>query len=149
MGLIQLTRRPCLLLLLTVAAGTSAAAGRDGRGYVIIVHPENPAREVIRTFLRDAFLKRTPQWGHGPTVRPVDLSTGTAARNWFTRDVLHRGVAEVKRYWQQQIFSGKSIPPPEVESEAAAIAYVLKHPGGIAYLPLGIDPGGARVVAVR
>jgi ABC-type phosphate transport system substrate-binding protein len=147
--LTQLRRNLGLLLLLSVTVGVPAAAGRDSPRYQIIVHPDNPVREVTRTFLRDAFLKRTAQWGHGGTIRPADLGSKAPARESFSRDVLDRGVAEVKRYWQQQIFSGKGVPPPEMDSEAEAIAFVLKHPGGIAYLSLGASPGGARPVAVR
>jgi ABC-type phosphate transport system substrate-binding protein len=133
--------------LLLVASGRRAS-GRDG-GYQIIVHPESPVRELSRSFLRDAFLKRTNRWSHGPTIRPVDLVPRAPVREVFTRDVLGRAVAEVKRYWQQQIFSGKNVPPPELESEAEVLAYVLKHTGAIGYLPAAAQTTGARVVMVR
>jgi hypothetical protein len=113
------------------------------------VHPTNPTRELTRPFLRDAFLKRSTQWSHGPTLRPVDFVPRAPVREVFSRDVLGRGVAEVKRYWQQQIFSGKNVPPPELDSEADVIAFVLKHEGAIGYLPAGAHAAGARVVAVR
>jgi ABC-type phosphate transport system substrate-binding protein len=131
-----------------LALGPPPAAGREA-GYQIIVHPSNPARELSRSFLRDAFLKRVPQWNHGPALRPVDLAARAPAREGFSREVLERSVAEIKRFWQQQIFSGKGVPPPELESEAEVAAFVLKHPGGIGYLPSGADPGETRVVAVR
>jgi hypothetical protein len=126
----------------------SPTRARDG-GYQIIVHPSNPARELSRSFLRDAFMKRNPQWTHGPAMRPVDLSGRAPARELFSREVLERSVAEIKRFWQQQIFSGKGVPPPELESEVEVAAFVLKHAGGIGYLPAGTDLRGTRVVTVR
>jgi hypothetical protein len=54
-----------------------------------------------------------------------------------------------KIYWNQQIFSGKGVPPPEADSTAAAVAYVLANPGAIAYLPADADPGRVKVIEVR
>jgi ABC-type phosphate transport system substrate-binding protein len=148
MGQVWRSHGAFLALALLLAPGPTPAAARDG-AYQIIVHPENPTREVSRSFLRDAFLKRSTQWAHGSVLRPVDLNNRAPAREVFSREVLGRSVAEVRRYWQQQIFSGKNVPPPEMESEAEVAAYVLKHPGAIGYLPAAVDPKGARVVAVR
>jgi ABC-type phosphate transport system substrate-binding protein len=133
--------------LALLAGSSQGATGREG--YQIVVNPGNPARELSRAFLRDAFLKRSTHWGHGPALRPVDLSGRTPAREGFSQEVLGRTVAEVKRYWQQQIFSGKNVPPPEMDSDADVVAYVLRHPGAIGYLPATADPRGARPVAIR
>ena len=57
--------------------------------------------------------------------------------------------AQLKSYWNQQIFSGKGVPPPEADSPAAAVAYVLANPGAIAYVPADTDPGRTRVIGVR
>ena len=153
--LTQLASRP-LLLALSLAALLSvlpiaepAAQGRAERGYQVVVHPSNPLREVERQFLRDAFLKRAVAWHNEVAIRPVDLSRELSARQRFSREVLGKSVAEVKRYWYQLIFSGKGVPPPEVSSEAAAVAHVLRHPGGVAYLSPGADPGGAKVLVVK
>ncbi len=137
-----------LALTILLAAGTSPVAGKDG-GYVVVVHPDSPIREVSRTFVRDAFLKRNADWPHGPPIRPVDLTPAAPARTTFTRDVLGRGVSEIKRYWQQQIFSGKNVPPPELPSEIEVIDYVLKHAGAIGYLPTSADAQRVRAVAVK
>ena len=142
-----------LLLILTLAlaalVATGAASGRSGGAFQVIVHPSNPVREVDRQFLRDAFLKRAQRWPHDATVRPVDLTRDKAARQAFSREVLGKSIPEVKSYWYQQIFSGKAVPPPEVDSDAAAIAHVLRHPGGVGYLSPDASPGTAKVVTVK
>jgi ABC-type phosphate transport system substrate-binding protein len=125
-------------------AGAAAA-----ESFVLIVHPENPAAEVDRDFVRDAFLKKASSWRGGESVRPVDLSRKFPAREQFTRDVLKKSMPQLKRYWSQQIFSGKGVPPPEVDSEKAMIAFVVGTRGAIGYLPAGTDPGGARIVKVK
>jgi hypothetical protein len=154
LGLIDVRRALVVVLsvvlsLVCLLAGRALnAAAREAR-YQVIVHPENPVPELSRAFLRDVFLKRNTKWAHGPAMRPADLGGAAPVREAFTREVLNRSVPEVKRYWQQQIFSGKGVPPPELTSEAEVVAYVLKHPGGIGYLAAHADPKGARVVTVR
>src|SRR5688572_3311533 len=107
--------RPALFAIALCLLVATGAAGRSGAGFQVIVHPSNPARELDRQFLRDAFLKRSLLWRHDVTVRPVDLTRDKAARQAFTRDVLGKSISEVKSYWYQQIFSGKAVPPPEVD----------------------------------
>jgi len=146
-----MTRRTFILLLLgtpwwLAASRTSAA---DDEGFKVIVHPSHRHNSIDRDFLRRAYLKKANVWGDGTRVRPIDLPRGSAARARFTREVLRKSAAQLKSYWNQQVFSGKAVPPPEVESAADAIAYVLDHPGAIAYLPANLDPGGAKVVVLR
>src|SRR5438132_1481745 len=97
----------------------SAAATDD---YKIIVHPGNPLDAIERPFLRDAFLRKTADWDGGVTIRPIDLATRFAVRMRFSQDVLKKTPSQLKNYWNQQIFSGKGVPPPEVDSAAAVVA---------------------------
>jgi ABC-type phosphate transport system substrate-binding protein len=149
----MLRRRPIALVLAALVAGVLALAGGHARaandGYVVIVNPENPAGEISRDFLRDAFLKKASSWGSGEAVRPVDLTRRFGVREAFAREVLKKTLPQLRRYWNQQIFSGKGVPPPELDSEKAVIAYVLANKGAIAYLPAGVDLGGVKVVKVK
>jgi hypothetical protein len=148
-------RRPIewlLVVLALVVAGLgpapSLASGAAG-DFKVIVHPDNPATSVDRDFLRRAYLKKATSWSHGSTIRPIDLAAGSAARTRFTRDVLKKTPSQLRSYWNQQIFSGKGVPPAEARTPAAAIAYVLANPGAVAYIPSDVDAGGAKVVELR
>lgn len=124
----------------------SAAATDD---YKVIVHPENPVSTVDRTFLRDIYLRKATDWTGARPMRPIDLAKRFSVRDRFAQEVLRKTPAQLKTYWNQQIFSGKGVPPPEAESTAAAVAYVLANPGAIAYLPTDADPGKAKVIKVN
>jgi ABC-type phosphate transport system substrate-binding protein len=117
--------------------------------YKVIVNPENPVGAIDRRFLRDAFLRKASDWNGGAALRPIDLATRFAARERFVHDVLNKTPAQLKSYWNQQIFSGKGVPPPEAATPAAVISYVLANPGAIGYLPLDADVGGAKVIKVN
>jgi len=136
------------IAVLAVGRGRDAVAANEA-GFVVIVNPDNSTSEVDRAFLRDAFLRKISRWGNGETIKPIDLSRRFAAREQFAREVLKKSLPQLKRYWSQQIFSGKGVPPPESDSEKALISYVLANRGAIGYLPAGSDPGGAKVVKVK
>lgn len=147
-------RRPIhRLLSCAVVLGLAAAVGAGSRAatddYKVIVHPENPVSAIDRAFLREVYLRKATDWaGVGP-VRPIDLAKRFSVRERFDHEVLKKTSAQLKIYWNQQIFSGKGVPPPEADSTAAAVAYVLANPGAIAYLPADADPGRTKVIRVR
>jgi len=138
-------------LLLVAMLGIDAARGSppEEGAFVVIVHPDNAIAALNRDFVRDAYLKKATDWPDGETIRPIDLSARFPARQRFTHDVLRKSHAQLRSYWNQQIFSGKGLPPAEAESTADAIAYVLAHPGAIGYLPAGAPPGAAKIVEVH
>lgn len=137
-----------LIALVTALSARGTAASEEPR-FKVIVNPENPNGRVHRDFLRDAYLKKATEWSHGPPLRPVDLARKYPARRRFTETVLRKTPAQLRNYWNQQIFSGKGVPPPEASSPQAVIQYVLKHPGAIGYIPADVDHGGAKVIAVQ
>lgn len=140
----RLLRHAFVLAAIIACLAPGALAGDDA--FKVIVNPENPVTSVDRDFLRDAYLKKTVEWGNGTALRPIDLSTRFPQRERFTQDVVRKTPSQLKSYWNQQIFSGKGVPPPEVDSVEDVIAYVLEHPGAVGYVPASADPGRAKVV---
>jgi len=143
-------------LTLTAAAllalsGLSAAdsASRPGPAYQIIVNPANRIDSIDRELLSDIFLKKVATWHNDWTVRPVQLSRRFPLRDQFTREVLKKSPSQLRSYWNRQIFSGKGVPPPDLESEDDVIRYVLSNKGAIGYLAAGVNPRGARVVRLK
>lgn len=114
--------------------------------FKIIVHPDNPVGAVEVSFLRDVYLKKTVSWGHGRSARPIDLSP---VRERFAAKVLRKTPSQLRYYWNGRVFSGKGVPPPQVDSVAAAVEYVIEHPGAVAYLPADADTGDAKVIELR
>jgi ABC-type phosphate transport system substrate-binding protein len=146
-------RTPALVRLLTLAMVVlglaSASIAGDDEGFKVIVNPENSAASIDRDFLRDVYLKKATEWSDGETTHPVDLAPKFPARDKFTERVIRKSPAQLKSYWNQQIFSGKGVPPPEADSTQDVIAYVLANKGAVGYLPADADPGKAKVVRIR
>ncbi len=146
-------RRPRALatLLGFAALAFVAVVSADGRppAYRVIVNPANDASSVDREFLADAFLKKATTWPNSETIRPADLAGSSPVRRQFSDEVLRRTVAEVKGYWQQRIFSGRDVPPPEFDSDEEVVKYVLKYEGAVGYVSGAANLEGTHVVAVR
>jgi hypothetical protein len=146
--------RPSILANLCVLAAlaapvASAEPAREPTFYVI-VNPSVAATTVSRTFLADVFLKKKTRWPNNKAVRPVDLDAKSAARERFSDQVLRRSTNAVRSYWRQVIFSGRGVPPPELDHDREVIAYVGKHEGAVGYVSASAGPlTGVKVLVVE
>jgi hypothetical protein len=127
----------------------SAPSAPRGAGFAVVVHAANPAAALPREQVARLFMRKLRRWPNGAPAEPVDLAPGAPARDAFTRTVLGKSVGTVRAYWQQRIFSGAEVPPPEKPDDAAVLAYVRTHPAAVAYVSdAAALPSGVRELAV-
>ncbi len=119
----------------------------QGGSYKIVVNPSNPAASMSKDEVARIFLKKSTKFSDGHGASPVDLAVNSAIRESFSKSILGKPASAVDAYWQQQIFSGRDIPPPQ-KNEAAAISFVRSNENGIAYVSAGADTGGLKVISV-
>lgn len=127
----------------------AAAAPQTRAGYVLIRHPGNPVEAVDRQFIEDAFLKRKTTWPTGVAIRPVDLAPSSPLRRQFSDEVLRRPVDAVRSYWQQRLFAGRDLPPPEVAGDDEVVRFVLREKGAIGYVSGSAALQGTRPLNVK
>ena len=136
------------LLILTIGMLSSPLAG-GAQEFTVIVNAANPVASLPRNDVAKLFLKKTVAWQSGQAAAPVELPAAAKAREAFARAVLNKSIAQVKSYWQQQIFSGRDVPPPEKQTENDVVAFVRSNPGAIGYVSKGVDIGrGVKALAV-
>jgi ABC-type phosphate transport system substrate-binding protein len=138
------SRRSIALLLVAASAVADPV-----RSWVVIVHPASPASRVSRKFLGEVFLRRATVWSDDTPIRPVDLVPDSPVRSHFSQEILARSVAAVRSYWQQRIFSGQGLPPPELAGDDLVVAYVASHSGAIGYVASGTRLDGVRALTVE
>jgi hypothetical protein len=124
------------------------AGGATHATLQIIVHPQNPVQQLERRTVSDMFLKRVMHWPDGEQVLPVDLNPKLSLRSKFCDLVLNRPLTALRMHWQQVIFSGRGVPPPELDSEAAVIRYVLRYRGSIGYVSGAGELLGTKAVTL-
>lgn len=142
-------RQPRYYLLAAIAIVILASPNvrAQGRGYKLIVNSSNSVSSLSRGEVARIFLKKSTRFPNGRGASPVDLAVNSSVRDSFSKDVQGKSASAVDAYWQQQIFSGKDIPPPQ-KSETAAIDFVRSNEDAIAYVSAGADTSGVKVINV-
>ena len=135
------------VVLLGSFGGAAALAGETE--FRVIVDPESSTTTATRELLTEAFLKKNTRWPDGETIRPVDQRSDSAVRRAFSEGILRRSVSAVRSYWQQRIFSGRDVPPPELDSDDAVVRYVTEHRGAVGYVSASTRTGETKVVTVK
>jgi TonB family protein len=114
--------------------------------YKVIVHPDNPVSALSNSQLSEIFLKKAKTWDDSTPIEPVDLSGEPDVRDAFSRDVHGRPMANVRSFWNQEVFSGRGVPPLELASSAAVVEYVAAHRGAIGYVSPQAVTEGVKVL---
>ncbi|NUQ19643.1 MAG: hypothetical protein HOQ09_01650 [Gemmatimonadaceae bacterium] len=144
------------LRLAIVTALAVAVAGLAPRnvaaqsgGFIVVVNASNPTTSISKTDLSKLFTKKSRQWPSGSAALPVDLSLGNPVRDAFTERVHGKSARAIGSYWQQQIFSGRDVPPPERKSDEEVLDYVRSNAGAVGYVAAGTKLGaGVKAIAI-
>ncbi len=140
-----------IVVLAACAALLAPPAAAQQGGYVVIVNEANDISALRADEVSKIFFKKAHRWPNGNDVVPVDLPESAPAREAFSAAVHGKSVGAVRAYWQQQIFSGRDVPPAEKGSDEQVIAFVRATPGAIGYVSAGatLAPGVRRVQVIR
>ena len=136
------------ILAFAIVAGLGASSVQAA-GYKVIVNPANPATTLAKKDVSALFLKKKVKWDDGAAVTAVDQTDKAAVRESFTTSIHGKPVAAIKSYWQQQIFSGRDVPPVEKSSDAEVIAFVRNNRDAVGYVSEETPVSGVKVIDVQ
>ena len=143
-----------LLLLLVLAVslvGRWQAEALQTDNFKLIVHADNPNSSIDKDQASSYLLKKKSRWENwdsGAKVDPVDLNGNSPTRAAMSEAIHGRSVASIKNYWQRQIFSGRSTPPPELSNDQAVVDFVKSKPGAIGYVSSSARLDGVKELQV-
>ena len=132
----MLLRHHGTFLFAFLALAGIAPAAED---FQVIVNASSSTAEIERAEVARFFLRQSLKWSDGQPVLPVDQSSRSVVRDAFSRGVLKQPLPAVDTYWQRQIASGRTLPPPVKTSDAEILAYVASTPGAIGYVVGGLN----------
>lgn len=141
-----MTRRLVLLAIFALALGPRTAHAEPS--FRVIVNPENPIIIISKSQLSKILLKSQTSWSSGNRILPVDQRVSSRVRDAMSRTVHGRSAMAIKNWWNQQIFAGRGVPPPELASDAKVIAYVLANPGAIGYVSVDANVADVKVLGL-
>jgi ABC-type phosphate transport system substrate-binding protein len=124
--------RTFLRLLLGILA-TLGTAHAHADVYVI-VNKSNPIHSLTPKEAINIFMGRTHAFANGDYVLAFDLPRSSDQRDEFYQALTGMTAAQVNTYWARLVFTGQSLQPRALESEAAMIDVVKRNQGAIGYV---------------
>jgi ABC-type phosphate transport system substrate-binding protein len=115
--------------------------------FKIVVNASNSVDAISADEASKLFLKQATKFSNGVAAAPVDQKGATRAA--FCKGVHGRAASAIDTYWQQQIFSGKDIPPAAKAGDDDVIAFVKSTPGGIGYVSAAAATAGVKVISIK
>ena len=140
-------KRSKISYIVAIAFFAAANVWGQGGGYKIVVNPSNPVTSMSKDDVARIFLKKSTKFPDGRSVSPMDLPVSSPIRESFSKSVHGKPASAVDALWQQQIFSGRDIPPPQ-KNEGAVLDFVRSSENGIAYVSAGADTSGLKVITI-
>lgn len=115
---------------------------------VVVVHPSN-STEIDTKQIQRIFLGKEKKFSDGSETIPVNQVSDSSVRSNFDTSVLGRSSSQVSAYWSKLVFTGKGVPPKEVENDAAVIALVAKNPSAIGYVNSTSVDDSVNVISIN
>ena len=116
--------------------------------YIVVVNPKNNTtltqKQIQRIFLGK--LKTFP--GAGIAI-PIDLPQKSDVRAEFSEQVIKKDMRQVSSYWSRLIFTGKGLPPKQVNSSEEAKQLVARNPDAIAYIDASLLDDSVKRISVK
>lgn len=112
----------------------------------VIVHKSN-ADELNQEQIQRIYLGKTKGFPSAGKAVPLDLPQGAALRSDFLAKVVKKTQSQYTAYWAKLMFTGKGVPPKEMDSDKEIIELVAKNPNLIGYVDAANVTGDVRVVA--
>jgi len=133
---------------LLILAASIASAG-NAASFKVIVNAGNAGGSMSRAEVSALFLKKTPRWSDGLPVLVVELADPSPVHAEFCDFIHGRSAAAIRNFWQQQIFSGRDVPPVEKKTDAEVLDYVRANRGAVGCVSESAPTTGVKVIEVH
>lgn len=135
-------------LLCTLAALATLAAAPVARAdYYVVVSEASPVVQLSQKDVLHLFMGRSRSFPDGSAAAPHDLAASTQ-REGFYRALSGMSLAQVTSYWARLMFSGRSLPPAQLDDESALVAKLRQDSAAIGWLPAPPSAKGLRTVLI-
>lgn len=138
-----------ILVLVLAAVLCATPAGFAAGGFRVVANASVHTTSLTKAAASALFLKKNTHWEDGSAVVAVDQTDQSPVRAAFSTAVHGKSVAAIKSYWQQQIFSGRDVPPVEKRSDTEVLDFVRATPGAVGYVSDGAAVGGVTVIEIH
>lgn len=128
---------PLILVVTVLLLPGLATAAVTGDGIQVITNPSVSTPSVSRYKLRAIFGMRQPAWPDGEIVRVFVLPDDHPLHRRFAKQRLGVFPYQLRRSWNNLIYSGLGQAPTEVSDEQEMLQWVANTRGAIGYISTG------------
>lgn len=107
----------------------------DASGIALIVHPNNPLKNISKDEIVHLFLNKTDTV-QNIKLTPIIQTTLQSIRIVFDEDALGKTPSRSKAYWSRIIFTSAGTPPQQMENSSEVIEWISAHPDAIGYVEI-------------
>lgn len=138
--------RAGLFALLLLATGPALALAAP---LAVVVHPEQPGRDISSGELERIFRAERLLWSGGEPVLLILPGSGSAAKELLLERVYRQDESQQKKYWMGLLFRNEIRELPKViDSPELAQAVVARRAGAITVVPADEVAEGVKVLRV-
>ncbi len=141
-----------ILIVFCVFGGVVwAVPGSEIHGrVVIIVHPDNPYKNISLRQLRAIYSMRMREWPNGHPVRVYVLPGNSEIHHRFCRDLLKVYPHQLQKGWDRMVYSGAGKSPVVVHDQQSLLETVAREPEAIGYYLLDSEeaPESVKVLSL-
>lgn len=137
------------ITIVAVAASLGLSVNASAQEVKIIANSSVSANDITSDLASKIFMKQSTKFADGSAAAPVYQAKTSPVRIAFDKSVLGKSVSAVETFWQQQIFSGKDVPPAAKTSDDEVVAFVKSTPGGIGYVSGAAATAGVKVLVLK
>jgi hypothetical protein len=112
-----------------------------------VVNEHSTVQALSQKEVLHLFMGRTRAFPNGDAAVAYDIGVA-AQREGFYRSLSGMNLPQLTSYWARLMFSGRSLPPQQLEGAAAMIEQVRKDSRAIGWLPEAPIQKGLRTVLV-
>lgn len=130
-----------VILAVTFLLVTGAALSEP----VVIIHPNNSNALDAKAIIR-IFLGKEKKFPDGSETIPVNQNPDSQTRQDFDKNILGRSTTQVVASWSKLVFTGKGIPPKELDNDTEVINLVSTNPSVIGYVDRASVTNSVKIV---
>lgn len=135
------------ILMYFIACSFFSSHTYAGEMLYIIVNAKSTVQTLTKKEIKNIFLGEIKSFPNGNPAKPVVQPIGTPSRTAFMNKIIQKNENRWRAHWARLLFTGKGIPPLELEKSDDLLEVIARKKGAIGYfLGEGKEHKGVRVL---
>lgn len=114
----------------------------------VVVHPSAEIDNITAANVVNIFLGKVKTLPNGKLIIPIDQPRDSETRFNFYKKLANKNQNQLNAYWARQVFTGKSQPPSQVNSNEEIRLLISDNPSMIGYIDSDFVDDSLKVILV-